>query len=325
MAYEIAGKTFSTKETAESFYNLVAENIVRSAIEKCPVDTGRLRNSFKIGRFGSEPNEIYITNNCEYAVFVHELVFNRHDNGQAKFLEDSAWEVGHSYGVKTTMEVFPVTKSNPVAQGITVFLDYEAKGYDVEKRRKDMQVLFARYAQWRRETRLHNLQSNMKKFIMTGDIKYFNKINNIEKREAYENSVYDKLLKQFGEWSGQAGGQSGQVHDLEKLAVPLSKYFLPHSYSSDVLNSSKWIEIQSGLQPYADIKKDYLKKDKVDKSIDSQLSGFDVQTDYYNLDTHRFASKFMKDIPKQGVLRIKTYRDSTGGLGRAIERWEDTE
>lgn len=79
----------------------IALDAVRLAVEKTPVDTGRLADSYYIEFFGDLPHQVRVVNDCDYAIYVHEKIENNHPNGgQAKFLEDAGKEIEDSYDVK---------------------------------------------------------------------------------------------------------------------------------------------------------------------------------------------------------------------------------
>ena len=60
--------------------------IQREVIPRTPVDRHRLRNFWDVGiKFRTLYGEIY--NNVEYAIYVHEILKNKHKVGEAKFLE----------------------------------------------------------------------------------------------------------------------------------------------------------------------------------------------------------------------------------------------
>ena len=101
----IGSKSFKNKDAAKKFYKHVANEIIKRAKELTPVDTGNLRDSYSIEYNGTEPNDIYILNDCEYASYVHEL-YRYHIVGQSKFLEQAAWEIGSLFSVKTQIRIF---------------------------------------------------------------------------------------------------------------------------------------------------------------------------------------------------------------------------
>jgi hypothetical protein len=77
---QIVGKHIQ-KAINESIIELDAEGKRRT-----PVDTGRLRNSYE-QRYGRLYGEIYVS--ASYAIYVHEMLRNRHKVGEAKFLENA--------------------------------------------------------------------------------------------------------------------------------------------------------------------------------------------------------------------------------------------
>lgn len=70
----------------------LAIDIYKRSQELVPVDTGRLKKSGGYRKI--ENGEYEVAYYAPYAIFVHELVNNKHPNGgQAKFLEDAYYEV----------------------------------------------------------------------------------------------------------------------------------------------------------------------------------------------------------------------------------------
>lgn len=279
--YEIAGKQFNSADEAEDFYLDIACRVMEEAIKKTPILTGRLVDQFHIIKFGNEPNQWLVTNTCEYAVFVHELVFNRHDNGQAKFLEDAAWEVCSQSNVRASMEIFPVKPGQEEAQAVTCYFDYGSKGYDIQKRRQDAMVLFARYYKWRCEFRearvnkiisdlsrheafkqlgikdMHDFLDHNKRDLLAVNLKNIDGVSDsvyldimtaydravsVVKRYEYENSRFEPLMSGFKQWSEQAGGRTSVIYMNERFVVPLSKIFGPTPYSDTVEKFSKQYE-----------------------------------------------------------------------------------
>ena len=68
----------------------------RHANEKCPVDTGRLRNSISHAVKESE-KAAYIGTNVEYAPYVENSDSSHHNTGEAHFLRDAATTHGDEY------------------------------------------------------------------------------------------------------------------------------------------------------------------------------------------------------------------------------------
>lgn len=68
---------------------MLGKSILGRAIELCPYKTGYLRDSARLYDFG---DYIVISFNASYASYVHEIMENHHDIGQAKFLEQAAQE-----------------------------------------------------------------------------------------------------------------------------------------------------------------------------------------------------------------------------------------
>ena len=88
--YVVGNKTFRTQQAAIEYYGNALVWILKRAVELTPIDTGRLVNSYRLERYGQELNQVRIINDCEYAIYVHEMD-NLHENGQAKFLEYAGW------------------------------------------------------------------------------------------------------------------------------------------------------------------------------------------------------------------------------------------
>ena len=75
----------------------LAEQIVERAKYYCPVQSGLLRNSFRIEDLGNGKCRIY--NDCPYAWYVHEFTWRHHDPPTcAKFLTLAIQEVETLHG-----------------------------------------------------------------------------------------------------------------------------------------------------------------------------------------------------------------------------------
>lgn len=69
--------------------NRAAHRLRAVAIPRTPVDTGNLRGSFRISAGGrGDPSALVIVD-ANYGIYVHEILDNHHDEGEAKFLENS--------------------------------------------------------------------------------------------------------------------------------------------------------------------------------------------------------------------------------------------
>ena len=68
----------------------------RHAKERCPVDTGRLRNSISHAVNESQ-KAAYIGTNVEYAPYVENNDSSHHSTGHAHFLRDAATKHGEEY------------------------------------------------------------------------------------------------------------------------------------------------------------------------------------------------------------------------------------
>lgn len=68
-----------------------AEALAEAARERTPVDTGALRESCHVTQEGDEAAVSY---DAPYALYVHEHTWVSHPVGQAKFLEDAAYDTG---------------------------------------------------------------------------------------------------------------------------------------------------------------------------------------------------------------------------------------
>lgn len=78
-------------------YEYVANKILARSQELVPVDTGNLLNSGRVVR--NSIGTFSVVYFCDYAVYVHEIMENLHDPpGQAKFLEDAAFDVLGEFG-----------------------------------------------------------------------------------------------------------------------------------------------------------------------------------------------------------------------------------
>lgn len=59
--------------------------LLSRTIPRVPIDTGRLRNS-------GQAVDGVVSFNTDYAIYVHEILENRHPVGEAKFLENAVIE-----------------------------------------------------------------------------------------------------------------------------------------------------------------------------------------------------------------------------------------
>lgn len=102
----------SDEEIHNNTIELLAFNILRRSLYYTPVKTGTLRDSIYIKKYG-KAYEIGYT--AEYAVYVHEIEYNRHNYPwQYKFLEDAAFEVLEDY-FNATKTLIPMTiQYNPL-------------------------------------------------------------------------------------------------------------------------------------------------------------------------------------------------------------------
>lgn len=99
-------KLVSLYENDQDRYLDIALETVRLAVERTPVNTGRLADSYSIDIYGNLPHQVRVVNDCEYALYVHEMMENHHPNGgQAKFLEDAGAEIEQAYDVKTYIKL----------------------------------------------------------------------------------------------------------------------------------------------------------------------------------------------------------------------------
>lgn len=82
-----------TKEKLLPAYSAAMTELVLKvqgdAMRLTPVDSGNLRSSFRniIGKPSAAGIEGTVYNLAEYALYVHEIEKNRHEVGEAKFLE----------------------------------------------------------------------------------------------------------------------------------------------------------------------------------------------------------------------------------------------
>ena len=79
--------------------NLIGETAEGYAVENCPVDTGRLRNSITKR---TQDDSVYIGTNVEYAKYVEFNEKARHDppefgGGRAHFLRDAVQDHAEEY------------------------------------------------------------------------------------------------------------------------------------------------------------------------------------------------------------------------------------
>ena len=126
-------------EELREFYMMVAEEAFRECVDRTPVDTGKLVNSYYIQSCGTKPNDICLVNDCEYSVYVHEMIDNRHPNGgQAKFMEDAGVEIEQDYNVKVTLEI--------LEDKLVMYFDNEEFGYSVTGRKKEQDRLIKEFS-----------------------------------------------------------------------------------------------------------------------------------------------------------------------------------
>lgn len=84
-------------DNAERILGRIADEILKSAKERTPVVTGKLRNSGKRGPVTYHGKEMLVEiqfggESAPYAIYVHENLRAIHPNGQAKFLESAIVE-----------------------------------------------------------------------------------------------------------------------------------------------------------------------------------------------------------------------------------------
>ena len=86
--------------------------IARESLKQCPVDFGRLRASFYLAP--PENNSFPVVKlgyGTKYAIYVHEMVGNKHPVGKAKFLEDPVNEAKSSWLNKVAARASSLIKS----------------------------------------------------------------------------------------------------------------------------------------------------------------------------------------------------------------------
>lgn len=121
--YQVGKKKFRNQQSAVEYYGNALVWILKRAVELTPVDTGRLINSYKLERYGQGLNQVRIVNDCEYALYVHEME-NQHTNGQAKFLEYAGWlamQVFNNLSVTVELD----------EEYIALYLDDSSHGVDI--------------------------------------------------------------------------------------------------------------------------------------------------------------------------------------------------
>lgn len=80
----------------DTLYKFVADQILEVSQRLVPVDTGFLKSTGKVVKNSIGTYSVVYT--APYAVYVHEIIDNRHKfPTQAKFLEDAAWTVLSSF------------------------------------------------------------------------------------------------------------------------------------------------------------------------------------------------------------------------------------
>lgn len=86
----------ASREAVGAALEAIGLTAERHAKEKCPVDTGRLRNSLTHSVDEGE-QVVYIGTNVEYAKYVETRDSAHHTTGQAHFLRDAASQHGPEY------------------------------------------------------------------------------------------------------------------------------------------------------------------------------------------------------------------------------------
>src|SRR5690349_14901921 len=80
----------AAREAAAEGLTLAAEHVRGVAVPLTPLEYGDLRSGHTVVPATPDGLEAAVTNDVEYAIYVHEDLTARHDDGQAKFLEEAA-------------------------------------------------------------------------------------------------------------------------------------------------------------------------------------------------------------------------------------------
>lgn len=100
----------TAEETEQAAVRVAEKKILAPAIEYCPIDTGALRESGKVGQPERVGYEVHVPvtfggDSVDYAAVVHEDLEVHHPVGQAKFLERAMNEEEPRYAADLAAEV----------------------------------------------------------------------------------------------------------------------------------------------------------------------------------------------------------------------------
>lgn len=90
-----------------------AQDIIRVAVPKVPVDTGRLRGAWVVDAPKMQSGRIFVVIGfgTEYAIYVHERTDLSHAVGEAKFLESAIKEEAAGFAEKLADRGYRMLKS----------------------------------------------------------------------------------------------------------------------------------------------------------------------------------------------------------------------
>lgn len=114
----------------------IADLILRIAKSYTPVDTGALRDSGRVELDeSSNTAKVIFGEGLNYAVYVHEIMDNRHYSGRAKYLEDAAYQVINTSQVgNTPLFTFDISLDGDLVVCNINSIDEESFMFNLEER-----------------------------------------------------------------------------------------------------------------------------------------------------------------------------------------------
>lgn len=182
--------------------NKLAVDILAKALRYVPVDTGRLRDSAYIKKRG---DVVAVGFNCPYAIYVHEVAYNRHKKPtRYKFLEDATYEVMSKY----------IRRLKSGVQLIDVAFQFNDEG---------IAVLIDRRHQKKNKMSYISVKNQYKKYRDNDD-----SIMTLKKELRHQNilpdDTYKKLLDYVEYYSNRGKGKRASTKDIiRSFAERISK------------------------------------------------------------------------------------------------------
>lgn len=182
--------------------NKMAVDILAKALRYVPVDTGRLRDSAYIKKQG---DVVAVGFNCPYAIYVHEVAYNRHKKPtKYKFLEDATYEIKNKYLKKFRLGM--------------IYIDYRFVFND-----EGVAVLISRTGKNDKGISSRELKKQYKNYRDNDDF-----ILDLKRELKYQNklpdSTYKKLLDYVEYYSNRGKGKRASTKDiLRSFAERISK------------------------------------------------------------------------------------------------------